>query len=547
MVLLSASVCTKSGKPIVSRQFVEMTRSRVEGLLAGFPKLIKEGKQHTFVETDTVRYVYQPLDLLYIVLITTKNSNILEDLETLRMFAKVIPEYCRTLEERDVADHVFELIFAFDEIVALGYRESVNLSQIRTFTEMDSHEEMVHIMQQRNKEREAKEHLKLKMKELEREKRNAMRQGRPPAGGGFGSASFGGMGTPGMGGGMGGVSIPQGISSSSSYGSMSSSGQNSPGISSANSTAFSSKPASSAPVSRGMKIGGKPKTNELVDALIADGELVQQDAAPALGGARLGGSAGAKAAAAAAPAVPTEAVHVRIEEKIVVRAKRDLGLENMEVKGDLFLRVADPALPAIAVQLSLPDEKSFQFKTHPNVDKKLFTDQSLVALKDPSKPWPPNAELGVLKWRMTTTDDRQLPLSVNCWPQPNPDGSCDVNIEYELNNTALQLQDVVIAIPVASNRSAPVVASVDGSYDFDVKSSKLYWSIPVVDSSNATGSMEFKTATGNANSFFPVSVGFSSTQTFANFQINGAVISTNQSPIKFSAATTFGVESYDFV
>ena len=41
----------------------------------------------------------------------------------------------------DVGQHAFELIFAFDEIVALGYRESVNLQQIRTFTEMISQEE----------------------------------------------------------------------------------------------------------------------------------------------------------------------------------------------------------------------------------------------------------------------------------------------------------------------------------------------------------------------------------------------------------------------
>lgn len=91
MVCFSVAVLSKSGKVLVSRQFVDMSRIRIEGLLSAFPKLVGTGnKQHTFVETDKVRYVYQPVEGLYFLMITNKQSNIIEDLETLRLLTKLV-------------------------------------------------------------------------------------------------------------------------------------------------------------------------------------------------------------------------------------------------------------------------------------------------------------------------------------------------------------------------------------------------------------------------------------------------------------------------
>ncbi len=37
---------------------------------------------------------------------------------------------------------------------------------------------------------------------------------------------------------------------------------------------------------------------------------------------------------------------------------------------------------------------------------------------------------------------------VNCWPNETPNGGCDVNIEYELQNKNLVLKDVQISVPL---------------------------------------------------------------------------------------------------
>lgn len=128
---------------VISRQFREMSRIRIESLLASFPKLIPTNTQHTTVETSDVRFVYQPLEDLYILLITNKTSNILLDIDTLHLFARVVSDMCRTADEREILTKSFEILGAFDEIVSMGYREQVNLIQVRSVLEMESHEEKI--------------------------------------------------------------------------------------------------------------------------------------------------------------------------------------------------------------------------------------------------------------------------------------------------------------------------------------------------------------------------------------------------------------------
>lgn len=54
------------------------------------------------------------------------------------------------------------------------------------------------------------------------------------------------------------------------------------------------------------------------------------------------------------------------------------------------------------------------FKTHPNINKELFSNENILGLKDPTKPFPANQSgdgVGLLKWRMQSMDESVVPLT----------------------------------------------------------------------------------------------------------------------------------------
>ncbi|KAK8449915.1 hypothetical protein SEVIR_7G286100v4 [Setaria viridis] len=518
MVVLAASIVSKSGKALVSRQFVDMSRIRIEGLLAAFPKLVGTGKQHTYVETENVRYVYQPIEGLYLLLITNKQSNILEDLDTLRLLSKLVPEYSPSLNEEGICKTAFELIFAFDEAISLGNKENVTVQQVKQYCEMESHEEKAHKLMMQAKINETKDIMKKKANELDKMR---MERGKLDKGG------------------YSSISGPRVIEKT--FSDMSISGSGFGGLST-DMDSFASKPKGGRPSTTatapgkglGMKLGKTQKTNQILESLKAEGEVILEDVQTSSVPTR-------------SPSLPpTDPVMVTIEEKLNVVAKRDGGINNFDVQGTLALQVLNDADGFIQLQIESQDIPGLSFKTHPNINKELFNSQQILGAKDPNRPFPSGQnETPLVKWRIQGMDESSLPLSVNCWPSVSGNETY-VNIEYEASEM-FDLHNVVISIPLPALREAPSVKQIDGEWKFDSRNSVLEWSILLIDQSNRSGSMEFVVPPADPSSFFPISVGFSASSTFSDLKVAGILPLKEGNPPKFSQRARLLTANYQVV
>ncbi|KAJ8572645.1 hypothetical protein K7X08_009156 [Anisodus acutangulus] len=530
MVVLAASIISKSGKALVSRQFVEMSRIRIEGYLAAFPKLVGTGKQHTYVETENVRYVYQPIESLYLLLVTNKQSNILEDLETLRLLSKLVPEYCYSLDEEGIGRTAFELIFAFDEVISLGHKENVTVTQVKQYCEMESHEERLHKLVLQSKINETKDVMKRKASEIDKSKIEKNRGEK----GGFMSLQSMGSGRIDT-----GFGSDSGISSTGGTGFGSGSGFGpSPDVDTF-SIKSKGRPAASAtapPKGLGMQLGKTQKTNQFLESLKAEGEVIVEDVRPSVGQAK----------PAAAPL--TDPVTLTVEEKINVTLKRDGGVSNFDVQGTLSLQILNQEDAFIQVQIETSGNPAILFKTHPNMNKELFSNENILGLKDPNRPFPTGQGgdgVSLLRWRMQSTDELILPLTINCWPSVSGSETY-VNIEYE-TPAQIDLQNVVISVPLPALREAPNVQEIDGEWRYDSRNSVLEWSVVLIDNSNRSGALEFVVPAADPSAFFPISARFTASRTFSDVKVVNILPLKGGATPKHSQRTLLATETYQVV
>ena len=537
-VAISAAVLSKSGRVLLARQFVPISRQRIEGYLASFPKLVPVDNQHTIIDTEHIRYIYQPLEALYLLLITNKHSNIMEDIDTLRTLAKLIPEYCLGVTEEAVQQHVYELLFAFDEAIAAnGYKESVTPAQVKTYTEMDSHEEKLQRIIEQTKMQQAAADMKRKAAEIEKQ-RDEMKKLQAITGGGSGGDNRGKYGGMGSGGSMsGGSSYDDGDRDRERQREADREREEkererarAKGPSPTGGVSTASKP-------RGMQLSTAKKEQDFMNQLNKEEKL----AAPVRGSA----AASAATAASAAPA-KQDSVRVVVREKLVCEVEKDGSVKRVEVKGELKLQILDPDYARIilhTVDAAGMEKAGFKCSLHPKIDKKLWASSQQLGSADRSKGFPVGSEkeTTIVKWRKVG-DENDVPFTISFWPNAEG-GSTSVNVEYN-NVSGRPLADVVIRIPL-STAGEPDVTAVTGDWKYEPRAKQLVWRVADVSGDAASGQLEFTCGAVDTDALYPISVEFVCDELLSGLKVSGVTgADDGAGEVEFAADHKLEVEKY---
>lgn len=266
-----------------------------------------------------------------------------------------------------------------------------------------------------------------------------------------------------------------------------------------------------------MQLGKKSKATDIYEKVRGDFGPEVEESSPLVTpqvSTPVGDNASSARASLSADRDP---IHITIAETLSATLTREGALKSFEVKGDLQLRISDPSLTKLKLDLLANPTHGAQFRTHPNVDKAVFTNSSAIQLKDMSKRFPANNAIGVLRWRVAGSGENAdiLPITFTVWVNKGSD-STTVTIEYELTGSDT-LRDVVVTIPYGA--AEPAVSSFDAVYE--VSGDSLDWNVGTVDESNASGSFEFESAgDGDENEFFPMNVRFSKATPFVEVDVS---------------------------
>lgn len=505
-MILSVSIITQAGRIIVARQFNYFSRSQLEGHLGAFPKLITNSSQ-SYIETETIRYVFQLIGDIYFILITTKNSNIIEDLDVLSLLVNVT---CSTMQvtEREiteelVSDFTFELLFAFDECIFDGYYQDVTVQDVTTFLTMESQEEDEFNRIRLQKEENAAKALREKMKELESIRKSKRSQKEtvslPPV-------------------------TPIAYTSSNRI-----------------DTEIENPRPARTKVSKvkGMTLSKKTTARDRAQQMIEEEGLPVEERKP-----RTSQSSSARAMDEIEinqPQPPTDGTLIKFSEVMKGSVSRLGTIEKFSIEGRLIAESSEPGQYAIQMNFTGNSDK-FNTRAFNQKDRKLFTQEKQLIF-DSGK-----AEITLLGWRYMSKE-ADLPLSFSCWvTEDNQQSTFVCEVTQMLDN--MNFDSCILTIPVKRVNECEIIKN-DGETKMSFRDSLLQWTITGDDiNSQKKAEIEFTAPLANEDDFFPINVEFVANSSYLDADVvSVAKIDANgnydfNNPSKFEVYKCFSTTDF---
>ena len=240
-------------------------------------------------------------------------------------------------------------------------------------------------------------------------------------------------------------------------------------------------------------------------------------------------------------------IEVFISEKLYVSFDRDGGMKKFEIKGDMEVAVNDPSSTQCVIETNMsPNAKNRMFdkitwRLHPRMNSSEWK-KGVLCLKDSKKKFRVgrNSKTSILKWRMSSNDDSNVPLVIEFWPEASSNGSVTVNAQYQCNK---HLKNVVVVFPTPSNEE-PEIANCDhGDTAFYRSDKELQWILNDLEG-DTEGSLEYVVENVQLEDLWPISVHFEIEETYSQIEIKAVHDLDNEQQFEFNAKGTCVAEKY---
>ena len=465
---------------------------------------------------------------------------------TIRLLHTLVIEVCvQGLGLSSILKKAFEILLCFDDVISLGYRESVTNTQVLNSLEMESSEEKLHLMLRKARENEAKENARKHIIQTEKLKKLNAGQNTSSSTGNYNSLGSNNNNE------SNNNNLPQTnlmtgtgekTSSLTSGANISNFNEsyNNPSSSSSTNTF---KKITTAP-QKGMQLGkkrneiGKKKDNN-VDSF----EKVEKKEMEVLNEDNKFQDEENKEQHQIVNPLKAP-VNIEFIEKFNCNLTRDGALNSFEILGEMNLFFIDQQKSRVQIFFNLEQQnKNFVFKPYPTLNKPLWVQKSIISLKDEKETFPVNVIVPTIKYKyVSNNSEEDLPFTFTHWYN---DGSLTLELEFNASQKRFKcIQDLVLIFPT---KEIPNVESIENS-KFNMNGNLAQWNIEYLSEDSESSSVLLKFAQKyDGDNFFPMKINFNNDETFLKIQATKVVNLNDGAELKFDFKKKFQIESFKII